>query len=332
MTERHLYKERLLVHQKKIFAGICCVMLLFNIMCQDNSTSLSEKGKELDTNQSTEKALGVFQILIDQDAQSTNFSGALYNGENPELPWKLVMKEECLELLVPENPFCADDCGSDALCVADDSCALYPDRITAGTITVSGVNLSNSKSSFTSKPIGTWYTAAVSFADPPFDAASTITLSSEGSADAAAFSLTASGVEQIVLHNDSVVMADGEPINLSWTPPSVSGSSVMHIEMDISYHGGTKAKIVGECNDDGTLEISAAMLTKLKSYGYSGFPKIIMTRRSASAVSALARAQLVVETTRQVYISIPGLVSCDPGSGNANCPEGQTCGDDRRCR
>jgi hypothetical protein len=321
------------VHLKKIFAGICCAMLLFNNICQDNTTSPPEKGTEPDTNQSTETALGVFQILIDQNAQSTTFSGALNNGENPELPWKLVMKEGCLKLLVPEYPFCTDGCGSDGLCVADDSCGPYPDRITAGNITVSGVNLLNGKSSFTSKPIGTWYTAAVSFADPPFSAASTISLSAEGSVNAAAFSLTASGVEPIVLLNkDSIVLADGAPINLSWTPPSVSGTSVMYIEMDISYHGGTKAKIVGECDDDGTLEISAAMLTKLKSYGYSGFPKIIMTRHSASAVSAVARAQLVVEATRQVYISIAGLVSCDPGSGETNCPEGQTCGEDRRCR
>jgi hypothetical protein len=320
---------RYIVHVKKLFTALGCGLLLLTVICQDTATSPEEK--DPDSGQSTEKAMGVFRILIDQDAQSTSFSGALYNGLNPELPWELVMSSGELELLVPEHPFCPDGCGS-GLCVADDSCALDPDRITAGTVTVTGVNLSNGTTSFTAKPIGTMYTAAVSFAEPPFDAASSITLSAEGSTDASAFSLTTSGVEPIVLHNDSIVMADGEPITLSWTPPSVSGTTVMEIEMDISYHGGTKAKIVGECDDDGTLEIPADMLTKLKSYGISGFPKITMTRRSSSAVSASARAQLVIEATQRVYIDIPGVVSCDPGSGDAQCPEGQTCGDDRRCR
>ncbi len=312
----------------KLLTGALVASMFLAVTCQDTGTNPGEPGPDTTTT-TGEKAYGIFRLMIDQDANSTSFSGTLYDGAQPEKPWKSVMKSGRLELLEPEHPFC-DSCGSTGLCVAEDSCAPYPTLISGGTVSVTGVVLTNGTTSFTSKPIVKRYSAAASFADPPFEATSTITLSAEADPDVEGFTLSAAGVERINLLNDTVKMIDGEPINLSWTPPSVAGKTVMHIEVDISYHGGTKALIAGDCDDIGSLKIPADMLAKLKSYGLSGFPKITMTRRAVSPVTGSAKAQLVVEATRQVGIIVPGLISCNPGP-NDGCPEGYTCTKDRRC-
>lgn len=308
-----------------ISTGICIGALLFAVICQEPSPTGP------DTETTDEKPFGIFRILIDQDAGSITYSGVLKDGETPESPWASAMKSGELELLVPTHPLCETSCGSNALCVADDSCAAFPDKLSAGELTISGVSLANGSSSFTSRAIGVLkvYSAAVSFADPPFGANDTITLSAEGD-DVGAFELKTYGVEPIVVLTDSIVLEEGKPINLSWAPPSVSGTTVMNVEVDISYHGGTKAKIAGNCSDDGSLTIPADMLVALKGYGLSGFPKITMTRRSASGVSAESRAQLLIESVKVLNINIPGLISCNPGNTDG-CPDGMTCTDDRRC-
>jgi hypothetical protein len=312
----------------KLLTGALVASLFLAVTCQDTGTNPGEPDPETTTT-TGENAYGIFRLMIDQDANSTSFSGALKNGPEPERPWKSVMKSGQLELLEPEHPFC-ENCGINGLCVAEDSCSPKPTSITGGTVSVTGVVLTNGTTSFTSKPIVKFYSTAASFADPPFEANSTITLSAEAGPDAEAFTMSAAGVERINLLNDTVKLNDGEPINLSWTPPSVAGTTVMHIEVDISYHGGTKAIIIGDCDDNGTLKIPGEMLDKLVSYGLSGFPKITMTRRAVSPVTGSAKAQLIVEATRQVGITVPGLISCNPGP-NDGCPEGYTCTDDRRC-
>jgi hypothetical protein len=311
---------------KTITTAVAVGVLLVGITCQDPSSS----GPDPDTRTTDEKPFGVFRILIDQEAGNTTFSGAINDGVTPEDPYESVMKSGELELFARLHPFC-ESCGSKGKCVAEDSCAPYPTKKSAGTVTIKGVDLADGSSSFTASTIGALkiYNAAVSWASPPFSPNNTITLTAEGSDEVATFQLEASGVERIVVLKDSVVLNDTDPINLSWEPPSVSGTTIMNVEVDISYHGTTKAKIVGDCVDDGSLVIPAEMLQALKSYGISGFPKITMTRRSASGVSAGSRVQLVVEAVRVLYITIPGLISCNPG--NPDCPDGMTCTDDRRC-
>ncbi|MBN1759394.1 MAG: hypothetical protein JW863_13790 [Chitinispirillaceae bacterium] len=312
---------------KNILTALCSGALLFAVTCQDPA---SPDLNNNNTNTTDENPFGVFRLLIDQEAHSTSFSGALNDGETPTSPVESVMKEGELELLVKQSPFC-EPCGSKAICVADDSCAPYPTKISAGTVTISGVNLANGSPSFTANTIGILklYSASIDFADPPFSAVDTITLTAAGD-EVDAFQLQALGIEPITVLSDSIVLTDGDPIDLAWTPPSVSGTTIMNVELNISYHGANIATIIGDCEDDGSLQIPAGMLTELKRYGISGFPKITLTRRSKSGVSETSRAQLVVEAVRVVYLNVPGLISCNPGNPDA-CPEGMTCTDDRRC-
>ena len=78
------------------------------------------------------------------------------------------------------------------------------------------------------------------------------------------------------------------------------------------------------------LEIPAALLDSLVALGVAGFPTIVLTRSTVgSAVIAAGRVDLLVFSELEQEVEIPGLVSC---TDDADCPEGETCGSDLRCR
>jgi hypothetical protein len=123
-------------------------------------------------------------------------------------------------------------------------------------------------------------------------------------------------------------MNPGEPILLKWKPAANPDNSKMKVVIDISYHGGTKAKIECDCRDDGELEIPAALLDSLKTYGMSGHPKMELYRQSFGTDPGTG-AEVKIEAFILLWIKIPGLVSC---STDTDCPEGQECAGDQRCR
>lgn len=94
--------------------------------------------------------------------------------------------------------------------------------------------------------------------------------------------------------------------------------------VDISYHGGTKAKIDCDCLDDGELTIPAAMLDMLKTYGMAGYPKIEMYRTS-TGIGQNTGVQLIIQSYIVLWVKIPGLISCTMDGHTGNCPSGMTC-------
>ena len=123
-------------------------------------------------------------------------------------------------------------------------------------------------------------------------------------------------------------MLDGQPIDLRWTPPTVTGISTIFVLIDISYHGGTNAKIECECDDNGSLRVPAKLLDSLKTFGISGYPKLEISRLAIST-DTTAKAKVVVESKVVKMLQIPGVISCNV---NEDCPEGQYCAPDQRCR
>ncbi len=117
---------------------------------------------------------------------------------------------------------------------------------------------------------------------------------------------------------------------LAWTPPATAGRSTVHVKLDISHHGGTRGKIECEAADTGSLTIDGALVTELLHLGVAGFPTIVVTR-SASGEAALTvgRVALSLESEIEREVVIPGVISCNE---NADCPDGQTCQTDLRCK
>lgn len=280
-------------------------------------------------NKIEEVAFGTFQLLLRQDSV-TSFLGRMYNGPLPStIIWQAVDSSGPCKLLKPRTPLCQEPCGSSAACVEDDSCQPYPKVVNVGTLTLSGVETDKGTKDFTMDPIGGYYQPmGISLKFPPFKEGDVVTLSATGSQEIPPFTLKLKGFKPLAVLNDSFPCGEGQAIELKWEPPSINLHTIILVMVDISYHGGTKAKIECECEDNGKLTIPAFLLDKLKGFGISGYPKIEVSRR-AVAYDPTSKARFIIESRITKFLSIPGIISC---SEDTQCPEGEYCANDQRCR
>ena len=91
-----------------------------------------------------------------------------------------------------------------------------------------------------------------------------------------------------------------------------------------------------ECDvgDTGSLELPADMIDQLKALGISGWPSIVVSRKAIGlANNSQVQVDLVIVSTLEMFVDIPGLVSCTCPVGEPcpECPAGQTCQDDLKC-
>lgn len=100
--------------------------------------------------------------------------------------------------------------------------------------------------------------------------------------------------------------------------------------LDIACHGGTLAPIESHVPDTGSFEIPASLVTQLVDIGFSGFPAVDLTRRSADSVevAGLGCVELEVLASARVDAALPGVTSCNVDD---DCEAGQTCREDLTC-
>ena len=263
---------------------------------------------------------------------STAVLGKVYDGVTPaQIIWEEGPKEGSCQLFTPRVPFCSQACGGSAVCVEDDTCQVYPTAHSAGQVTVSGLHTTPSQASFVMTPIANNYQppAGVSLAYPGLDEGETVSFAASGEYFSA-FTLETKGVSPLVLLNDTLQLDPAQPLKLTWTPPGKAGISRIHVKLDISHHGGTKGMIECDAEDTGSLELSAALVTKLLDLGVAGFPTVIVTRKAVSSVTiAPGRVDLIVSSVVEHAVQISGLTSC---SSDSDCTGGQTCQNDLTCK
>lgn len=324
-----------------VFIFLVSVSLFFvSLSCDDNGNNPSQVTEpdtisDPDTIPDPEvKWVGTFRISLRKNTDefgktvnSVNIVGGAADGPTlPNQSWTTVMTEGDCRLVVPRYYECGEGCGFGNVCVADNTCEPEPSRISIGEVTVSGVKTKDNTTTF-SLGSRTPYLTGKEMAFPPFEDGGQVTFSVAGNSNfnIDPFTITGKGIAPIVLKNDTINYIDGKEITLEWEPSPQEHDSIF-FEIDISYHGGTKAKILGETVDDGSCTISAEMLDKLKTYGIAGFPRLIIYRR-ATFKNEAGNVDLVIESEEARYLSIPGVISC-----NGICPEGMECGEDRICR
>jgi hypothetical protein len=246
------------------------------------------------------------------------------------MQWSVAAMAGDCQLLVPSAPFCEPQCGGSAVCVADNVCQPHPTAQPVGTVHVTGLRTSAGATEFSMKPNNNNYQPPETLPYPAFSEGDDLTFAAAGGSFTPAFTLSAKGVAPLDLLSDTIVLADNEPITLSWTPAGQAGISTIHVKLDISHHGGSKGKIECDAQDNGSLTLSAALLTQLKDLGVAGFPTIVVTRgATGSATISAGRVDLLVSSEVETGVEIPGLVSCNR---NEDCPPGQTCQIDHVCR
>jgi hypothetical protein len=264
-------------------------------------------------------------------AASTRVQGGVSDGPAVEdVIWELSEEQGGCQLFEPRVPFCDPQC-ENSICVEDDQCAAEPVRQSVGTVTVQGLRSTSGSTEFSMEAIGTNpnYTTAETFEYPPFAEGDPVVLSTEGG-DYAPFQIESQGIAPLeVLADGDIPMESGQPLVLSWTPPTQAGVSTMRIDVDISHHGGQKGKIVCEVEDTGSLEVAEPLVTGLIALGYSGYPDVSFERRAVGSVEIEhGYVELLVVCRDKRYLAIPGLTSCEV---DEDCPAGQTCQDDAKC-
>lgn len=284
----------------------------------------SEINASLKVNDEIVKPTGAMQIILYIQSEIVYMKGVVYDGRVPEKPWDTVETAGTLHLLTPRSPYCEGGCGSYGMCVDDNICQQYPSNIGAGKVTTSGLNHiadADTLSIISNRKI---YTAELEY--PPFNEGAVVTVSAAGSDDCPAFTLQAQGIAPLEMVTTSPVSCeDGKSLELHWTPPETETGSHIRIWMDLSYHGGTKAIVTGECEDNGTVIIPASLIDRLKYYGINGFPRIDMSRVT-NGKNDNTEIVFSIEASVSLYLDIPGVVSCNDDS---ECPDGGACVDGR---
>lgn len=277
--------------------------------------------------------VGTFKIEVTADESgpskgTTAVLGRVNTGPTPlNVVWEESAREGACRLDKPRVPFCSPSCGSEAVCVEDNVCRPYPTALSAGTVTLEGVALSGGETSLTLREVSKSYQppGGTSFAYPPFAEGGAVRLKASGG-EVPAFELETKGVAPLWLTDDAFSLSPDSPLELRWTAASNSSASRVHVELDISHHGGSKGLIACDGDDTGSLTIAASLISQLIDLGVSGFPSMSMTRASTAQTGQVS---LVVSSFTERAVSVPGLTSC---TTNDECPSGQTCQTDLKCQ
>jgi len=305
---------------------------------QDIDNSVDDENSDTETSdedlEQSDEVVGGFVVKLNAPKTSendgyTSIFGKIYDGPTPQaIVWEPESTSGNCTLYKPRVPFCEESCGGSAVCVEDDVCMNYPKSLSAGTITVKGIETSDGKTEFTMSPISNNYQSADTHPYPAFDEGGSIELTADGDT-VKKFTLTSFGIAPFVLLNETIPLKEDSPLTLSWEEPSVSDQTKVHIRLDISHHGGSKGKIECVTLDSGSLEISSDLLEELLNLGVAGFPTIIVSRMAVGNYqSEYGIINLSVSSEVEKEVLIDGLTSC---TDDEDCADGETCQDDLTC-
>ena len=279
--------------------------------------------------------VGNFNIELRDDEPPVTAIAGIVNDKTPPsaVIWNQTALDGDCELLQPDVPFCNTPCDvSTEVCVADDVCAAHAVKQDVGTVSVSGVRTTTGATTFelTSNSNNYLVPGAISLVYPGFAAGDPLTVAATGSAFTPPFTITAIGIAPLVVTNPDRDLARNASVDLTWTPPASGATSRLHLKLDISHHGGSKGKIECDTADDGTLTLSAPMITQLLDLGAAGFPTIELTRvATGDALTTAGRVDLSVLSSVERPVTVPGIISCD---GDEDCTAPATCQSDLTCR
>jgi hypothetical protein len=261
-------------------------------------------------------------------AAQTGFVGSLTDAPPPvAMSWVVSQEASGCKLYTPKSPFCDPGCGGNAVCVTDDQCVERPSAQTVGSIHLTGVG----SSELTMDPVAGNYQpkAGTVLPFPPCTEGSQVRVAAEGGSFTP-FVLVAKCIAELDFPGP-VKIVKGSPLLLTWKAPGQTSLARIQVRLEISHHGGARGKIECDVDDDGSLELPAAMLDKLVELGVAGFPTVVLTRIASGGVTSGEPKQVVLNVQESVQreVQIDGLVSC---MDDTDCAAPMTCQLDMSCK
>lgn len=267
--------------------------------------------------------VGAFTVELADDF--TAVQGQVADAVNPNTMTRVAGEEGGCALLRPRELVCDAACGGGTTCGPDGVCVAIPANVDVGEVTVDGLTAAVSMTAMA--PVW-YYTFRGDVPHPGVMPGAAVALAAAGYMGEA-FALDAVGVEPLVVDDPIVELAVGEAAVVEWAAPAAETGSRVQLDLNIANHGGTPARIECDVPDTGRFELPVALTDTLLGLGASGFPTVVVTRRSVgSAALALGCVELRVISQTVLDVEIPGLTSC---GADEDCPMGQSCQDDLTC-
>ncbi len=265
--------------------------------------------------------IGSFQVYLAEDR--TIFSGTVADGVAPTAIPDVLAEEGSCQLLAPRDLFCSVPCASGESCAGDDTCVPTPSNVSVGQVTVSGLV---EPLELEANGITVTYDRTITDPYPGFQAGATVSLSAAGD-EVEAFSLNATGVQELATSASTVSVQEGSPTTLTWdasgADPTATGIS---ISFSVHTHGGTTGWIECLVPDTGSFDVPASLVSQLIGMGLAGFPRATVSRISRdTATVSLGCVELSLSSDVTLDLEVEGLTSCDSAD---DCPTGQTCNEE----
>lgn len=300
------------------------------LACGESSSSPDGGKKDAgSTSGDSSGSLGGFSVQLKQEQNPfASIDGKVTDGPTPPLiQWDIKSTSGDCVLRTPKSILCDPQCAAGThVCVAANVCQANPKGISVGEVSVTGVRPAAGESAFVLPETDKhYYYYAGDLAFPPFAEGDLVKVSAAGGS-LGPFTLEARGVAPLaVTTGEDLVVSGTSDLTLTWGAAKAS-TSKMSVLVDLTHHGGTKAQVVCETADDGSLVIPKAMVSALLDYGSTGYPWIVLTRR-ATGTKALPAGVVSLELSSEssMIVRVPGVTSCtepkDCASGLCKLPE-----------
>ena len=272
----------------------------------------------------SERLVGSFEVTLDDGF--TSVQGKVENHPTPLRIAETIETDGACALMGPPELFCDPACDSGLVCGLGGLCVPEPLGISVGTVTVAG--LQDPVEMTASAPVF-FYSHRGSLANPGFAESDEVVLTATGDAEIEAFALGGRGIAALATELETVELAEGQAVALTWTPPGDAEAGSIRLELNIAQHGGTPGWIECEVPDTGSFTIPLALTDALVGRGFSGFPSLTMERASEDSEElSVGCVQFLLRSQIALGVTIPGLTSC---SDDMDCTDGETCQADLTC-
>ncbi|HEY0714845.1 MAG TPA: hypothetical protein VGF45_19345 [Polyangia bacterium] len=264
-------------------------------------------------------------VLVDFKEDHTAFLAAFFDGPlPPPAALDVSQTQGGCQLLVPRLFTCPAGCGISATCTGNNQCTPMPQSVNAGTLQVRGLGGSDREAEPTA-PTVLSYQLVPTLPAPACKAGDPVEV------NAATFKLATRCIDPLTLTSPPPIpVVSGQAMRLAWTAPSVAGISRVHIELEISHHGGFKGQIECDVPDTGAFEIPEPLITALIKLGRAGYPTVKVTRAAIAKAAAQPNVTLKVSSMVEREVDT-GVISCGAAS-SPPCPMGKTCQVDFTCQ
>lgn len=262
-----------------------------------------------------DQKVGGIKIALEQDF--TSVGGSVTQTVIPADVREVVMESDGCRLLRKRNLQCLPRCMPGETCGEGGVCIPYPENVSAGIVTISGLAKAVRMAPGTTSR--TYWDNTLPH--PGFQPGASIRLETTGG-DLKPLSLRGWGVSPLTLPEQSLRLETGQPFQLLWQQ-GPAGPARVQLTVSVDQHGTTPATLVCEGDDSGVLVVPEPLVTALLTAGASGYPAASLARQTVDAATVSGGcAEFAVVAETRPSLTVAGHLPC---TTNADCPSGSTC-------